>query len=134
MADTRSISPSGLVTARIIDGEAMLINLSTGLYYSMTDAASHIWSLIEQNQCAEHIARSLARHYHVPYRQAAADVERLVSELAREGLVHVSGARVDGADTVEKLHYAAPKLERFSDMVELFGLNSPLAGPAGRAH
>ncbi len=55
-----------------MDGEAVLINLASGMYYSMTDAGSHVWSLIEARHSAAHIARSLAAHYRVSMEQAEA--------------------------------------------------------------
>ena len=35
------------VAAKVIDGEAVLINLATGVYYSMRGSGAYLWSQLE---------------------------------------------------------------------------------------
>lgn len=135
MQDDRFVSPNGdQVAAKVMDGEAVLINLATGMYYSMADTATDVWSRIEQGSTVEDMASTLAAKYDVAMPQARSDVERLINELESEGLVTISdGASADGrkapaAPDEAGLPYSVPTLEKFSDMAEMFALDPPLPG------
>jgi hypothetical protein len=121
------------VAAKVIDGEAILINLSTGQYYSMGDVGGRVWSLIEQNCNSEGIATAIAAEYDVPAATAAADVAELVADLAAENLIEPNRA-VCGATPVarssSKAAYRKPELSKFSDMAEIFAMDPPLPGLA----
>lgn len=134
MAETRVVSPNGdQVAAKIMDGEAVLINLTTGMYYSMAGTATDVWSCIEQSCSVESLASHLAAKYGVAEDVARADVTRLVDELETEGLVVTSTG--SGPEAVNSpvgaepgQSYSAPQLEKFSDMAEMFALDPPLPG------
>lgn len=137
MSDTRILSPNGdQVAAKIMDGEAVLINLTTGMYYSMADTATDVWSCIEQGCSVDTIACRLAEKYGVSKDVAREDVKSLVTELETEGLVSTSevvgadAAPSDSAPGASGHSYSAPKLEKFSDMAEMFALDPPLPGLA----
>ncbi len=124
------------VAAKVIDGEAILINLSTGLYYSMGKVGGRIWSLIEQNYNTDDIASAIAVEYDVPTATAAADVAELVAQLATENLIE-AGAADSGpreashpASATAKAGYLKPELRKFSDMAEIFAMDPPLPGLA----
>ncbi len=120
------------VAAKVMDGEAILINLTTGAYYSIPATGGFIWSVIEANVCLDEIVSTVLAHYDVQREQAEADVLRLCGELHEEGLVIVSDAA--GAQSAlppppkTRLPYSAPTLEKFTDMAEMFALDPPLPG------
>ena len=126
----------GEVAAKVIDGEAILINLSTGLYYSMGEVGGRVWSLIEQNRNCRDIASAIAAEYHVPAAAAANDVAELVAQLAAEKLIEAEqqedGPRVGPqvACAPAKAAYAKPELRKFGDMAEIFAMDPPLPGLA----
>lgn len=118
--------------AKLIDGEAILINLVSSIYYSMEGTGALIWSLIEAGQPLEVIAAELAAAYDVSEPQAREDVERLVAELLEQRLVIVADgdaiAAQPGARAGEKRPYAAPKLNTYTDMGNLLALDPPVPG------
>ncbi len=119
------------VAAKVMDGEAILINLGTGTYYSMPSTGGFIWSLIEGKLPLNEIVSSVAANYDVDRDQAELDVLRLCRELHGEGLVVVSptgntDANIPGTGT--RLAYSVPLLEKFTDMAEMFALDPPLPG------
>ena len=123
------------VAAKVIDDEAILINLASGMYYSMVETASFVWSMIERGSTVEAIVGSLSEHYDVAPEQAECDVLALSNELATEGLVTISenGAVTEPAPSspsTPKNAYGTPKLEKFTDMAEMFALDPPLPGLA----
>ena len=120
------------VAAKILDGEAILINLSSGMYYSLDSVGSFIWSIIEAGHSQESIAESVADHYGIAKGTAIQDVATLIAELTRENLVvSVAGdtaagpLKIDDSATPEA--YSAPLVTKFDDMAELFAFDPPLA-------
>jgi Coenzyme PQQ synthesis protein D (PqqD) len=119
------------IAAKIIEGEAILINLSTGMYYSMTGAAAFIWSQLTQESTVDRLSQAVAGQYGIEHVQAHGDVERLVGELLDEGLI-VSSGDPSGPMTPEANPssipgaYEVPRLAKYDDMADMFALDPPL--------
>jgi Coenzyme PQQ synthesis protein D (PqqD) len=121
------------VAAKVMDGEAILINLATGAYYSIGATGGFIWSLIEKQLSIHDIVCTLTEHYDVAQSRAEADMLSLSEQLCAEGLVtaSVSGAAAGVAPRTAasaKLPYQPPTLEKYTDMAEMFALDPPLPG------
>ena len=78
------------VAAKVVDGEAILINLTSGLYYSMDKVGGFVWSLFAPGSSIAQVADAVAARYSVPPAQAREDVRRLARELLEENLVALS--------------------------------------------
>lgn len=118
------------VAAKVIDGEAIIMNLSNGLYYSMDDVGATIWQLAAEGHHMDAIADMIAQTYDVEHAVAAADLQRLVGELVDERLATVVGVgAVQSAPTPassERRPYAPPVLHKYSDMADLLALDPPM--------
>ncbi|MGD9509362.1 MAG: PqqD family protein [Geminicoccaceae bacterium] len=120
------------VAAKVIDGEAVLINLATGVYYSMRGSGAYLWSQLEPGSSVACLSASLADRYGIDSERARQDVRRLVDELRAEGLVVSSDVLVaaDGTPAPEigaaPEPYEVPRLEKFDDMADMFALDPPL--------
>lgn len=121
------------VAAQVLDGEAVMINLSNGFYYSMNGVGAFIWELIASGYSLDAIVTSLTRQYDVSSERAQADLEDLASQLLEENLVLASNlekerpaptALIDGP----KLTYQPPKLEIYRDIGHLVALDPPMPG------
>src|SRR5262245_26478966 len=130
---TRLRPNSQEVAAKVMDGEAILINLSNGIYYSMDKVGGMIWGLVEKGYSLGEIATTIGRHYEVAAEQAQADVERLAAELLQENLV----LEADGISPQEAIPingsqqrepYEAPQLNIYRDMGDLLALDPPMPG------
>ncbi len=120
------------VAAKVMDGEAILINLATGTYYSMPATGGFIWSLIERRMSLNDIVRNLAIMYDAEQQELEADVASLCQALCDEGLLTIA-TEGNTSDTIlphpgGRLEYSAPTLEKFTDMAEMFALDPPLPG------
>jgi hypothetical protein len=121
------------VAAKVMDGEAILINLGTGIYYSMGTTGGFIWSLIEKRLAIQQIVARVVEQYDVSEAEASADVLRLSEELCKEGLA-VTAASTQATDAIlpaiagERSPYETPSIEKFVDMAEMFALDPPLPG------
>ena len=121
------------VAAQVIDGEAIIINMATGVYYSLAGVGAEVWSLLETTGDVDRTVTAIAARYDVDHGQARADVERLVGEFLAERLVLVANEPV-GPDEAGELEptmgraYAAPVLQAYRDMNELMALDPPVPG------
>lgn len=128
--DTCLVVNDSDVAAKVVEGEAILINLTSGLYYSMDKVGGLVWSMIVHGSSVEQVAEAVADRYSVPVAQAREDVRRLVRELLDENLIALSmgsPAAVAPAGTAANSQlYETPKLTRFDDMADMFALDPPL--------
>ena len=123
------------VTHETIDGEAVIINLDSGNYYSLLEEGSFIWSLVEKGASASEVQNLVLQ----TYRGNATDIDRgvqdLLAQLQQENLI----VPFDGAEEAfdltrlnqempsnnshEKPSFNPPLLHKYSDMQELLLLD-----------
>lgn len=120
------------VTHETIDGEAVIINLDSGNYYSLVEVGSFIWGLIENGASASEVQNLVAQNY----QGSATDIDRAVQELwvqlQQENLI----VPVDGVFDLtatdqamssnnghDKPSFKTPSLHKYSDMQELLLLD-----------
>lgn len=121
------------VAAKVVDGEAVLINLSNGKYYSMTGSGGAIWELLVVGGTVAGMARQLAQRFDVGPDVALRDVAGLVKVLGKEGLViagagHVGEPAALPAAGAAREAYESPHLHTYTDMGELLALDPPMPG------
>jgi hypothetical protein len=121
---------SAEVAAKVIDGEAILINLSNGMYYSMDLAGGVVWQLVEATREVREIVEDVCAHYDVERPRAEADIERLIDELLQARLIEIcADDAVERGDRPEapakRAAYQAPRLNAYHDMSELLALDPP---------
>ncbi len=137
-ADTIAPNPAR-ATGEVIDGEAIVINLETGAYYSTQGVGGRIWSMIEARASVGAMLEQIQASYEVAAEDAARDLQALLGELLKEGLVLVTPRNESPLDAAEpaagttaappaKLPYTRPSLEIFRDMEELLALDPPAPG------
>ena len=121
------------IASKIIDGEAILINLQTGDYYSLRDAGAVIWHAVRGHRTLSEILQTVAAHYQEESADLEADVADLLDRLKDENLVRLSDR--DHATDLEawmpsapRAPYQKPTLEKFTDMQELLALDPPTPG------
>jgi Coenzyme PQQ synthesis protein D (PqqD) len=121
------------VAAKVLDGEAIIINLANGNYYSLDKVGGLIWQMIEGQHSLEEMIAAISAGYDASREQAQADIEHLIEDLLRENLVVSSP---DGASAAwkgepgegEKLPYESPKLTSYRDMADLLAMDPPTPG------
>lgn len=120
------------VTHETIDGEAVIINLDTGNYYSLVDVGSFIWSLVDKGASASEIQNQIVQTYQGDAQDIDRGVHELLVQLQQENLivpVDGAGEALDLAQVApansnhEKLSFNPPSLNKYSDMQELLLLD-----------
>lgn len=118
------------VVHETIDGEAILIHLGTGTYYSLDGVAAEAWGLLTAGVSDEELLRFLEARYDAGPGLVEQSVGSLVEELLAEGLIVPAGAEVAAAGGlgVERGSggaFVAPVLHKYTDMQE-FMLVDPI--------
>jgi hypothetical protein len=109
------------VITETIDGEAIMINLATGSYYSLDRVGGDVWSLLEASLPVDDIVAELGRSYEA----TEDDIRRGVEEelvVACDDAEPVRPVPPRSA-TAERAPFRVPKLEKFTDMQDLILLD-----------
>ena len=80
------------VSSEEIDGEAILMNHDTGMYFNSTGSGGLIWRAIGMGASLDQIVDALAAHYDLEADAVRSDVTEFIAELDRHGLI-VSGGQ-----------------------------------------
>ena len=75
------------VIGEILDGEAVLLHLKTGRYFTLNRSGTRIWQLIEQHASLEDVQNALCSEFDVDGDTARADIAELVARLENKGLL-----------------------------------------------
>jgi hypothetical protein len=115
------------VIAETIDGEAILVDLRTGSYYSIQGSGSTLWDGIAAGASLGRLADEVANAYSVDRDAADEAVSSFCADLEREGLI----VPLDGtADTTPEPSFdlasvsngqvfSPPIVEKYTDMQDL---------------
>jgi Coenzyme PQQ synthesis protein D (PqqD) len=79
----------GDVLFRDLDGEAVLLNLTTGQYHGLDRVGTAIWNELAGHGEVEPAYQALLGQFEVAGEQLQRDVLRLIDELAAAGLLEV---------------------------------------------
>lgn len=134
--DSRLRSNDGECAAKVIDGEAVIINLQNGTYYSLDKAGAAIWEQVADGRTLSDVIETLTSRYEVEADRAQRDVQRLVGELLTERLLFVANGdttappavAANSAEAVpeRRLPYDEPVLTTYRDMADLLALDPPM--------
>ena len=114
------------VTSEVIDGELIIMHLRTGKYFSSAGVGPLVWSCLAGGMSGEEIAQTVAQSCSVTVPAVTADVEAFISSLNSEELVREATEPVSASQTVpavERMAYAKPVLQIYSDMQDLLLLD-----------
>jgi hypothetical protein len=116
------------VVHETIDGEAILIHLVTGTYYSLDGVGAEIWGVLAAGADQEALLEAAEQRYEGDPLEIARGISGLAAELLSEGLLIESQAQLE-QDPPElpsgRVPFAAPVLNTYTDMQE-FMLVDPL--------
>jgi len=118
------------VTAKVIDGEAIIINLANGMYYSLESTGAAAWLLIGGGHTLSDAAAKLAERYAADASAVEADLAALAADLVEQQLVlpAAGDAPADAVSLDEATGdaYVKPVLNSYNDMGDVLALDPPL--------
>lgn len=116
------------VVSEVIDGEAIIINLENGAYYSLQGSGALIWRAIENRASLAEIVNHMHGAYQVERAILKQAAQELVADLQKEKLITIStesspidheNLKFDG----DQGQFNLPKLYKYEDMAELLLLD-----------
>jgi len=75
------------VIFRDLEGELVLLNLETGVYFGLDAVGSRIWELLAADRCLADVVATLTSEYEVEAEACEADLARFLETLADNELV-----------------------------------------------
>jgi hypothetical protein len=117
----------------VIDGEAVLVNLNNGNYYSIDKVGAEVWKLVEKKAAVSQIVHHIASLYEGNREEIESGIHALLAELQAEELIlpdpaatppegngfHTSPEAPQGGKPV----FEQPQLQKYSDMEDLLLLD-----------
>lgn len=94
------ISESSIVVAAVeqissdLGGEAVILNLKSGVYHGLNEVGTRIWNFIQQPTVVNDIKQTLLEEYEVESEVCVADILTLLEELKAVELVNVKNETV----------------------------------------
>ena len=73
-----------------LDGEAAILNIKDGVYYSLDPVGAKIWNLIQKPMSLNDVVEMILDEYDVDKDQCKGDIFELIEKLLDYGLVEVN--------------------------------------------
>ena len=119
------------VIGEVLDGEAIIVNLDTGAYYSLDGAGATVWTAAQAGTTLDAVIKLTADYYQGDVQEIAAGVGALVDELLSEGLLVADKTVVDSSagpqtaatPAADRPQFRKPGLHKYTDMTDLLLLD-----------
>ena len=118
---------------QIIDGEAVIVNLESGNYYSLNASGTLIWDLIASAVDPVRMRAVLSRKYRGDEEEIAKALHGFLAQLAQEDLIVETDAAQAGEPAMPpttsdeaapgRPAFLPPTLDKYSDMQDLIALD-----------
>lgn len=129
MSAVRYRIPTPKIVYDTMEGEAIILHLDTGIYYSLSGAGAVIWNDLGRGLSLPEIVRRLAQTYSAAPGEIETAVENLVRALAAEQLIvpledamlpaRAADEPSPSAAPLTALPFVAPSLDKYNDIQNL---------------
>lgn len=113
--------------SEVFDGELVIAHYGSGLYYALSPSATLVWQALGAGLGEDEVVAWLAGHTGLARDELAAQVRGVIKRLLDEELLlPVDTPAAAGSATLPAppaAPFAAPQIERFSDLQELMLLD-----------
>jgi hypothetical protein len=89
IADTTRIVPSDDALVREVNGEAVLLHLTTAQYHVLDPTSTEMWHVLLRARSFAAAVESIHAEFDVDQAELRADLERFVQQLVDRGLVRL---------------------------------------------
>jgi len=76
-----------------LGGEAVILNLKSGIYYGLDAVGARVWSLLQESRTVAEIRDLLLDEYEVAPDRCEKDLLGLLNQLAENDLITISNAK-----------------------------------------
>ena len=113
------------IVSDLFGDEVVLVNLETGVYYSLRGSAAQIWIRIENHFNVNEILESLRLLYSDFEKDGESEITRFIQELIDKKLIKQIDNLEQGTLIADRLDkpYSIPIMEMYSDMQDILLLD-----------
>ncbi len=90
MDDGTVIALAGQVVGAELDGEFVMLDPDSGIYYGLNEVGTAVWRFLSSPRRLDEVVAHVCEGFDVTPERCRADVDRLLAELAARRLVRVS--------------------------------------------
>ena len=90
ISENAIISPTQGQISSDLGGEAVILNLDSGIYYGLNEVGARIWELVQQPQSFSELLRILLEEYDVSLEACRQALTTMLLDLKTANLVEVS--------------------------------------------
>ena len=113
-----------------VDGEALIMDMVTGSYYTCLDASTVAWEALTSGLDAGQVATKLSSIYSVDPADAERDVQNFIADLLQEEMLTARDASSDasafeaaGSNGTSLGEYQPLRFEKYTDLADLILLD-----------
>jgi hypothetical protein len=85
--DDQRFTVSKRVLSRVLDGDAVLLDLGAGKYFSLDAVGTHVWEGLERGATVGELHARILSAFEVDAAQAKSDLDALLADLLSRGLI-----------------------------------------------
>jgi hypothetical protein len=116
------------VVSEVIDGEAVIVNMDNGSYYSIDDSGAFVWSAIIAGANLPEVKTMVEKSYKASDADLDALLDELLDQFLKEELLVEASAQVSPPENTSENDafdriFSAPVLKKYDDMEELLLLD-----------
>jgi hypothetical protein len=94
MLPDNSFVLSEQVNWRDIKGETVILNIESGVFYTLNDVGRFIWELIAEGHNFESITSQIINRFEVSPEQSRDDAEKFITRLVEENVLTIKGKNI----------------------------------------
>jgi Coenzyme PQQ synthesis protein D (PqqD) len=79
--------------SRDLDGEAVILNMKSGVYCGLNEVGARIWQLVQKTIDIEQICETLLAEYNVEKERCENEVLALLQQMAAKGLIEIKNGK-----------------------------------------
>jgi hypothetical protein len=115
------------IAHQVFGDEVVIINLYSGIYYSLTGTAAQVWIRTIQNYSLNDILADFSLIYEDITAEERQQISELITDLLDKNLIteaqNTTAVKVEFDSTLPKKPFTKPEIEVFSDMQEILLLD-----------
>lgn len=90
LPDDQRLRVRAEVLSRELEDETVLLDLASGTYFGLNEVGASIWALLKEEASVAELREAILRQYDgVTVETASKDLEHLLGDLERRGLIEV---------------------------------------------
>lgn len=93
LSEDATVVASNEQTGTMMPGQAVILNVKSGMYYAMDKVGARVWSLIQEPRTVKELHLAILEEYDVEPDRCWHDLLELLQELEANGLVELRNGK-----------------------------------------